>query len=118
MSIMSVSPDAVRSAPLDGAATLPAWARDVLTFVSRAGADGDTVELNAKPATMTPAQAAERLGISRATVSRRIAAGEIRTIKVGNRHRIPVAEYERFRLALLTSMAAHYAADIEADLLG
>jgi excisionase family DNA binding protein len=118
VSTLLIPPEVVRSTPLGADSALPPWARDVLAFVSRASAEGETVELNAKVQTMTPAQAAERLGISRATVSRRIAQGEIRTMKVGNRHRIPVAEYERFRRALLASMTAHYAADIEADLVG
>ncbi|MCL2467868.1 MAG: helix-turn-helix domain-containing protein [Micrococcales bacterium] len=54
--------------------------------------------------------------LSRATVSRRIAAGEIATIKVGNRHRIPVAEYQRFRRDLMRKVTAYYADDIEDDL--
>ncbi|MGH3439411.1 MAG: helix-turn-helix domain-containing protein [Sciscionella sp.] len=56
------------------------------------------------------------LNISRATVSRRIAAGQIRTIKVGNRHRIPEPEFERFRDSFMQAMVDHYADDIEADL--
>ncbi|MDR1077688.1 MAG: excisionase family DNA-binding protein [Propionibacteriaceae bacterium] len=118
MSSLLISPDAVRSAPLGEDVALPVWARDVLAFVSRAGAGGETVELNAKVETLTPAQAAERLGLSRATISRRIADGQLRAIKVGNRHRIPVTEYDRFRRSLLASMSQHYAADIETDLLG
>lgn len=118
MSIMSIPPDVVRSAPLRDSGGLPGWARDVLSFVTEASAEGETVQLNAVVETLTPAQVAEHLGISRATVSRRIAAGEISAIKVGNRHRIPMAEYERFRRTLMQSMAAHFAVDIEADLRG
>jgi len=116
MSMLSISPDVVRLAPLREGGKLPPWAHDVLAFVSRASAGGETVELNAKVETMTPAQVADRIGISRATVSRRIADGSIRTIKVGNRHRIPATEYERFRRELMRSVVEHYADDIEADL--
>jgi len=117
MNNLTISPDLVLSAPMPTDHSLPGWARDVLDFVAQASAGGETVELNARVETMTPAQAAARLGISRATVSRRIADGHIRTIKIGNRHRIPVTEYSRFRRELLKDMVSHYAADIEADLL-
>jgi excisionase family DNA binding protein len=116
MNIMSIPPDVVRSAPLRGVDVLPRWAQDVLVAVVEAGARGETVRLDSTVETLTPAQAAERLGLSRATVSRRIAAGEIRTIKVGNRHRIPVTEFQRFRRDLMRQVTAYYADDIEQDL--
>lgn len=59
-----------------------------------------------------------RLGLSTSTVSRRIKAGEIRTIKVGNRHRVPLSEYEAFRRRLMGQIVEHYADDLEADLVG
>jgi excisionase family DNA binding protein len=118
MSTLSITPSAVQSAPVQGADALPAWARDVLSFVSQAGASGQTVELNSKVETLTPAQMADRIGISRATVARRIADGQIKVIKVGNRNRIPIAEYERFHDALMQEMVNHYADDIERDLFG
>jgi len=116
MSIMSIPPDVVRSAPLRDTSVLPQWARDVLAAVVEAGAKGETVKLNTTVETLTPAEAAERLGLSRATVARRIAAGEIATMKVGNRHRIPVAEFARFQRDLMREVASHYADDIEHDL--
>jgi len=112
MSIMSIPPDVVRSAPLRDTHVLPGWARDVLAAVTEASARGETVRLDSTVETLTPAQVAEHLGLSRATVSRRIATGEIATIKVGNRHRIPVTEYQRFRRDLMRQVAAHYADDI------
>jgi excisionase family DNA binding protein len=118
MTTLSITPAAVRSAPLNGDAPLPPWAREVLAFVSEAGTDGQTVELNARVETLTPAQLADRIGISRATVSRRIADGTIAVIKVGNRNRIPVVEAERFERALMQDMIDHYAPDIERDLFG
>ncbi|MCL2849055.1 MAG: helix-turn-helix domain-containing protein [Micrococcales bacterium] len=116
MSILSIPPDVVQSAPLHGTDVLPRWAKDVLAAVTEASARGETVRLDSTVETLTPAQTAERLGLSRATVSRRIAAGEIATIKVGNRHRIPVTEYQRFRRDLMRKVTAYYADDIEDDL--
>jgi excisionase family DNA binding protein len=118
MSTLSITPSAVQSAPVQGTDALPAWARDVLAFVSRASASGQTVELNSKVETLTPAQMADRIGISRATVARRIADGHIKVIKVGNRNRIPIAEFERFERQLMTEIVDYYADDIERDLFG
>lgn len=95
----------------------PEWA-ELSAFLRDAAQAGEVVSVSAKVETMTPAEMAERLSMSRATVSRRIAAGEIATIKVGNRHRIPVREYERFRSSLMQSIVAHYSDDLEADLYG
>lgn len=108
----------VRTQPVADAQALPGWAREVLAFVVRAGEAGQEVRLDARVETLTPAEVADRLGISRATVSRRIAAGEISTIKVGNRHRIPLAEFDRYRRELHRQVAEHYADDVEADLFG
>lgn len=52
--------------------------------------------LTAKPRMMTPEQVAEAMGVSRPTISRKIKAGEIREVKVGNRNRIPYEEFERY----------------------
>lgn len=76
------------------------------------------MQLNAVLEALTPAEVATRLGISQATVLRRIKSGEIHAVKVGNRHRIPIMEYHRFRRSLMQSMVDHYANDIEDDLLG
>lgn len=54
--------------------------------------------------------------MSRSTFSRHIKAGEIATVKIGARTRIPVAEYERFRDRLHGEMVAMTSDEIEADL--
>jgi excisionase family DNA binding protein len=56
--------------------------------------------------------------MSRATVSRKIAAGEIHAIKVGNRNRISYAEYRRVWEQTMKTIAEASAADIEAELFG
>jgi excisionase family DNA binding protein len=56
--------------------------------------------------------------MSRSTITRRIRSGEIKAVKVGTHHRIPVREFERFRDAMMGTMIADSSADIEADLYG
>lgn len=55
-----------------------------------------------KPATIrvaySPAEAAEALGLSRATVHNLIRAGEIASTKIGRSRRIPAAELQRIAL--------------------
>lgn len=84
----------------------PAWLEQVAAYVQQAAADGETVTLTAKRRMMTPPeQVADAMGVSRPTISRRIKAGEIRAVKVGNRNRIPpYEEFERYwRKTMATS---------------
>ena len=118
MTELTITPDQVARTPLVDAEELPEWATTLLHLVSEAARAGETVEIHTRVQTMTPSEVAKRLGLSTSTVSRRIKAGEIRTIKVGNRHRIPVPEYDAFRRSLMNQMVDHYADDIEADLVG
>lgn len=59
-------------------------------------ADTEDVTLTTKGRMMTPEQVADAVGVSRPTISRKIKAGEIRAVKVGNRNRIPYEEFERY----------------------
>lgn len=118
MTELSIEPDQVTRTPLHGVEDLPEWAMGLLRLVSEAAEAGETVEIHTRIQTMTPSEVAKRLGVSTSTISRRIKAGEICTIKVGNRHRIPVSEYDTFRRSMMQQMADHYADDIEADLVG
>jgi excisionase family DNA binding protein len=54
---------------------------------------------------------AESIGVSRATIERRILNGEIAADRRGNRHRVPLGEVERFRHAYVREMARDLAAD-------
>ncbi len=74
-------------------------------------AAGEHAKVTFERPSMTPAQMAESLGVSRATIMRRIIAGEIRTDRKGNRHRIPLSEVERFRHTYVREMAADLAVD-------
>lgn len=85
--------------------------RSVLAFLREAEEVGASVELLAKTPFLTPDEVAKQLGLSRPTISRRIKAGELKAVKVGNRNRIPVAEFERFREAYLDELASALADD-------
>jgi excisionase family DNA binding protein len=94
----------------------PSWL-DVLTqFVRKAAESGETVTVSSKPKMMTPEQVARGLGVSRSTVSRQIAGGKIRSLKVGNRHRIPYSEYRRVWEESMAAFAQASIADIESEL--
>ncbi|MDR0989997.1 MAG: helix-turn-helix domain-containing protein [Propionibacteriaceae bacterium] len=66
----------------------------------------------------TLAEVAEGLMMSRSTVSRKIAAGEIQSVKARNRHRIPCQEYRRVWEQTMGTVARESAADLEAELFG
>jgi len=74
-------------------------------------AAGEHAKVTFERPSMTPAQMAESIGVSRATIMRRIIAGEIRTDRKGNRHRIPLSEVERFRHIYVREMATDLAVD-------
>lgn len=93
----------------------PGWAV-LADYLQKAAAVGAVVRLSARPETLTPAEAARRPGMSRSTISRRIRSGEIKAVKVGTHHRIPVLEFRRFRDAMTGAMIADASPDIEADL--
>lgn len=76
---------------------IPLWAQRAVRFIEASARAGKTVTVTADEETLTPAQMAAEIGISRASVQRRIARGEIASRKVGNRHRISRREVERFR---------------------
>jgi len=72
---------------------------------------GDHAKVVFERPSMSPEQMAESIGVSRATIMRRIGLGEIRTERRGNRHRIPLNEVERFRHQYVREMAVDLAAD-------
>jgi excisionase family DNA binding protein len=92
------------------------WAR-LRAFLESAKARGEVVDVSARVELLSPAEVARRLGMSRSTVLRRIADGDLAATKVGTHHRVSLAEFERYN-ELMRRMAAASAADIEADLFG
>lgn len=111
-SFVTIDPADIEREPLPSAdLALPSWARSALDFISNAGQSGEVVSLSAAEQTLTPAQMAAEVGISRASIQRRIAAGEIRCKKVGSRYRIPAREVQRFRHAFVQELASTLADD-------
>lgn len=85
----------LNSDELDLTTENPVWEQQLLEKIRAALAQGRQVALVEEDTLLSPQQVADRLGIHRATVSRRIAAGTIRATKAGAHHRIPVSEVHR-----------------------
>ena len=79
---------------------------------------GEVAEVRFRRPFLTPAQLAESVGISRPAIMRRIAEGQIRTERHGNRHRIPLDVADAFRRSYVREIATSSAADVEAELFG
>lgn len=90
----------------------------VHAFLEPAKEPGEVVDFVARVELLTSAQIAHRLGMSRSTVLRRIADGDIRVTKVGSHHRVPLTEYERYSRELMRRMVEASAADIKAEQFG
>jgi excisionase family DNA binding protein len=115
MEMLTIDPKRMTSHAFDRRAD-PEWAA-LADYLREAAAAGAVVRLTARPETLTPAQAAARLGMSRSTIARRIKSGEI-TVRVGTHYRIPAREFERFRDAVMGEMISDVSSDLEADLYG
>lgn len=114
---LTIHPEDVRANMRD-TGPRPAWLEQVAAYVQRAAAEGATVTLTSKQRMLTPEQVAEAVGVSRSTISRKIKAGEIQVVKVGNRNRVPYEEFERFWSQTMGDMVELVRDDIEADLFG
>jgi excisionase family DNA binding protein len=84
---------------------VPGSPDDWEAVIRRHLAAGEHARVTFERPSVTPAEMAESIGVSRATIQRRILAGEIRSERRGNRHRIPLDEVERFRHAYVREMA-------------
>lgn len=93
------------------------WAR-MRAFLDSAKQRGEVVHLSSEVELLSPAEVGRRLSMSRTTVRRRIASGELKAIKVGAHNRITLAEYERFSTEMMRRMAEATADDIAAELFG
>jgi excisionase family DNA binding protein len=94
------------------------WEKALIEFVREASAEGKTVVVSTEVRTLTPEEVARGLGLSRSTVSRRIADGSIKSVKVGNRHHIPYPEYRKLWEEQMTRMAEASMDDIGVELFG
>ena len=112
--LTTFDPDDIRDSTAD--AGVPGWAKTLVDRVREAAASGQTVTVTAEERMLTPEQMARRLGVHRSTITRKILAGEIRALRVGNRHRVPYSEFERYREDMLDVVARASAPDVEAEL--
>ncbi|MDR1189519.1 MAG: helix-turn-helix domain-containing protein [Bifidobacteriaceae bacterium] len=111
--VMTLEPEAVSAAGRE-----PAWRDSLIHFVEHAARSGQTVVVSVETRMLTPDELARRLMVSRSTISRRISAGEIKVVKVGNRNRIPYPEARRLWDEQMDAVAGLVAPDIEAELFG
>ena len=86
------------------------WSVSLRSLVTRAAAEGKTVRVSVEEKTYTPRQASQLLGVSRATVQRRIEDGTISAITRGSRHYITASEIRRYRRQMRLDLA-HFLAD-------
>ncbi|WP_018638824.1 helix-turn-helix domain-containing protein [Parafrankia elaeagni] len=70
--------------------------RDLLLGLSRYIRDGATITATSDAASLTPSQAAERLGMSRTHLYKLLDRGEIPSHRVGRDRRIPLRDLARF----------------------
>ncbi|MCS3879295.1 helix-turn-helix domain-containing protein [Gordonia amarae] len=104
---------------VDPATMSPNTWNEIRDYFAAAEAAGEVVEITSRLELLTPAQAADHLGVSRSTIARRIDSGDIHAIKVGAHHRIPLKEFERFRDARsMAKLIRATSEEIEADLYG
>ena len=90
------------------------WIALMRTHLSEAKSAGAVVDLVTRTETLTPAEAAKRLGVDRSTISRKISNGDIATIRVGA-HRDslasdPLFTYRDFAETLAAGEDWHFAA--------
>jgi len=88
-------------------ATTPGWEQTMQQHLNA----GERALVRFERPSMTPAQMADSVGISRTAIMRRIASGEIPTHRQGTRHRIDLADVERFRANYFSDLAAASADD-------
>jgi len=112
--LATFDPDDIRDTTAD--VGLPGWAKTLVDRVREAAASGQTVTVTAEERMLTPEQMARRLGIHRSTITRKILAGEIRALRVGNRHRVPYSEFLRYREDMLDRITRASAPDVDAEL--
>ncbi|MDR0784026.1 MAG: helix-turn-helix domain-containing protein [Propionibacteriaceae bacterium] len=83
------------------------WAETIAQHL----ATGGHARVRLEVPSMTPQEMADHLGRSRSAIMNWIAQGKIKTIRHGNRHRIALAEVERFRRWYITESASLLAQD-------
>ena len=87
-------------------------------MIARHVAAGDVVEVRIETPSLSPADAAQSLNVSRSAVQKWITQGKITAYRRGAYYRIPKAEVERFRAARIKSIIDDSYDEIVSDLFG
>ncbi|WP_028280015.1 helix-turn-helix domain-containing protein [Arthrobacter sp. H5] len=90
------------------AVTLPDNLNDLLQTVLKLAASGREIGLTHRPKAMTSVEAAKMLGVSRPTLLKLAASGEIPFHKVGSHTRIFLADLERFAASRLDTQKSAF----------
>ena len=88
-----------------------AWRQELLNRIAAELDAGKTITIEVNTPTMTPQQVADELGLSRTTVLRKIGSGVLKASKQGNRNRVAVADFERFRDSYIRDLGQAFAQD-------
>lgn len=79
------------------AVLLPPELNSLIVAVLQHAAEGKTLQVQSFPDELTPASAAEFLGVSRPTVMKWIRQGEIPSRMVGSHHRVATVDVREFK---------------------
>jgi excisionase family DNA binding protein len=106
---LKISPDMVRvNGSYDSDCAKAVW-----DFVRQQASQGHTVQLEVADKWHSPAEVADMLGVSRATVQRRIDDGSVRAVRQGSRWKVSDAEVDRYSRSLMDQMADLVADDLD-----
>ncbi|MDR0481716.1 MAG: helix-turn-helix domain-containing protein [Cellulomonadaceae bacterium] len=97
---------------------LPSWLRTFADYIKQAAASGKTITIASEERLLTPEQVAQRMGVHRSTISRRIKDGELKATKIGGRNKITYAEFRRYQDTVLDNMVMVVGPDLEEELFG
>jgi len=87
-------------------------------MIARHVAAGDLVQVRIETPSLSPAEAARSLNVSRSAVQKWITEGKIAAYRQGSYYRITKAEVERFRAARIRAVIDDAYDEIIADLFG
>lgn len=97
---MTVYPEMVVNTSFDSDCARAMW-----EFTKREASEGRVVELLSREQTYSPAEVANLVGVSRATVQRRIEDGSIQARRVGTYWRVPEVEMKRYSRSVMRQTA-------------
>ena len=98
----------VVAAPSGSSVTMPTELSSLLTKILQAFAEGRTVTVSTMPEDVTTTTAATMLGVSRPTLMKMVANGDIASHKVGSHTRLKSTDVQEFKRARLARQRAAF----------